>query len=157
MAKQTKSSSDFWPRVGGCTVRLMSSKKTRKKANDDISHAIMKDDEAKQADVTCVTTNSSGNIRIVVEARPNAKSSGVSEFRPDAVGIRIAAPPRDGEANEELIRFLAEEILKVRPSLLSIDRGGKSRGKVVLVDAQTSGLTLEQVIEQLKTAAANDN
>jgi uncharacterized protein (TIGR00251 family) len=103
--------------------------------------------------LSSVTTTASGNIRIVIEARPNAKTSSISDFGNDAIGVRIAAPPRDGEANEELVRFLAEDVFRIRTSMMSVDRGGKSRAKVVSIDANTAGLTLQEVIDKLKSAA----
>ncbi|MBN3296380.1 CO040 protein, partial [Amia calva] len=39
----------------------------------------------------------------------------------EAVGVAIAAPPSDGEANAELIRFLSK-VLEVKKSEVSLDR-----------------------------------
>lgn len=39
----------------------------------------------------------------------------------EAVGVQIGAPPIDGEANKELIRYLAE-VLNLRRSDLSLDK-----------------------------------
>lgn len=39
----------------------------------------------------------------------------------EAVGVSIAAPPTDGEANAELIRFLAS-VLDVKKSQVSLDK-----------------------------------
>ena len=47
--------------------------------------------------------------------------------------MQIGAPARDGEANEELVRYLAE-VLNVRTRTISLDKGSKSRNKVVTVD-----------------------
>jgi hypothetical protein len=51
----------------------------------------------------------------------------------DAVKVRLAAPPVDGAANEELIRFVAER-LGVPRSAVRIAAGATSRRKVVEVD-----------------------
>jgi uncharacterized protein YggU (UPF0235/DUF167 family) len=45
--------------------------------------------------------------------------------------VAVAAPPMDGEANAELIRFMAQ-VLGLRKSDLSLDSGARSRNKVSL-------------------------
>lgn len=40
---------------------------------------------------------------------------------PEAVEVAISAPPVDGEANMELIRFLAE-VLELKKSHISLDK-----------------------------------
>lgn len=51
----------------------------------------------------------------------------------DAVKIRLAAPPVDGAANEELVRFLAET-LGIPRAAVRIVRGQTARRKTVVVD-----------------------
>lgn len=71
----------------------------------------------------------------------------------DGVGIQIGAPAKEGEANEELVRFLAE-VLSVQKRSISLDKGSKSRQKVVMIDpADTS---LEQVRERLSREVSED-
>ena len=47
--------------------------------------------------------------------------------------VRVAAPPADGQANEAVIRVVAEA-LRVAPSRLSIIRGHSSRDKWLRLD-----------------------
>jgi hypothetical protein len=51
----------------------------------------------------------------------------------DAIRIRLAAPPVDGAANAELIRFLAERWGVTRRAIVII-RGAAGRRKTVRVD-----------------------
>ncbi|KAH8042514.1 hypothetical protein HPB51_023842 [Rhipicephalus microplus] len=60
----------------------------------------------------------------------------VADVSDDSVGVQIAAPPVDGEANTELIRFLSK-LLNLRKSDLSLEKGSRSKDKVVLITAQT--------------------
>ena len=69
---------------------------------------------------------------------------------PSSVGVQIGAAPKDGEANEELIEFLAQT-LSLRKSKLSLDKGSKSRSKVIKVE----GLEADTV-KQLLTKAASE-
>jgi uncharacterized protein YggU (UPF0235/DUF167 family) len=50
----------------------------------------------------------------------------------DRLKIRLAAPPEKGEANRELIAFLARE-LKLPKSSIKLTLGFQSRAKVVEV------------------------
>ena len=43
------------------------------------------------------------------------------EISEEAVGVQIAAPPADGEANTELVKYLSK-LLNVRKSDISLDR-----------------------------------
>jgi uncharacterized protein (TIGR00251 family) len=55
------------------------------------------------------------------------------------VRIRLAAPPVDGAANNELVRFIADA-LSVPRAAIRLVSGQSSRSKVVLIDS----ITLEQ-------------
>ena len=56
-----------------------------------------------------------GAVRFEVHAKPRAKKSKVVGERGDAVEIALAAPPVDGAANEELVRFVAK-VLRSPPA-----------------------------------------
>jgi uncharacterized protein (TIGR00251 family) len=84
---------------------------------------------------------SSSGCSINVDASPGATKTeivGVNRWR-GALQIRIAAPPKDGAANDELVRFLAER-LSVPKSSVTIVKGERSSLKVVTVP-----LALEKV------------
>ena len=63
---------------------------------------------------------------------PRAARSGVAGRHGDAVKIRLAAPPVDGAANDELVRFLAERLAVAR-SAIAIAAGRSSRRKQVTI------------------------
>jgi uncharacterized protein (TIGR00251 family) len=69
-------------------------------------------------------------ITIVVRVVPGARRSEVVVASHEALRIRIAAAARDGKANAEVQRFVAE-LFGVRRSAVSIIRGERSRDKVV--------------------------
>lgn len=54
-----------------------------------------------------VTLTKSG-IKINFHAKPGAKTSSLSDISEEGIGIRIGAPPKDGEANSELVEYLAQ-------------------------------------------------
>lgn len=93
-----------------------------------------------------VSKDKSGSVTITVHAKPGAKLSAVTGVSVEAVGVAIAAPPTDGEANAELIRFLSE-VLGLKKSQITLDKGSRSRDKVIKLD---SLLTPEEVLQKLK-------
>ncbi len=64
---------------------------------------------------------------------PRARITEIAGRHGDAIRIRLAAPPVDGAANAELIRFLAER-LGVTRRAIAIVRGATGRRKTVTVD-----------------------
>lgn len=81
-----------------------------------------------------------GGVEISLHIQPRASRTEVIGAHGDALKIRLAAPPVDGEANEELVRFLAKR-LGLPKSAVTIVRGATGRKKVVRVD----GLGAESV------------
>lgn len=64
---------------------------------------------------------------------PRARATAVAGPHGEAVKIRVAAPPVDGAANAELVRFLAER-LNVAASRVTIVGGAGGRRKTVAVE-----------------------
>jgi uncharacterized protein len=71
--------------------------------------------------------------RITVKVHPGAKRSAVTGRLDKAYKLDLAAPPVDGKANEECIRFFAE-LARVPRSAVRIVKGSANRTKVVEVD-----------------------
>jgi len=83
--------------------------------------------------------------RITVKARPRAKRSAVTGRFGDAWKLDLAAPPVDGKANEECIRFLAE-LAGVSRSRVRIVTGAAGRMKVVDIE----GVAQEELERRLQ-------
>jgi uncharacterized protein len=60
---------------------------------------------------------------------------------------QISAPPIDGEANTELVKYLAKS-LNLRKSDVTLDRGSKSRQKTVVLEKGV--LNVDAVMTLLK-------
>jgi len=67
-----------------------------------------------------------------VHVVPRARTTDVAGRHGDALKIRLAAPPVDGAANEELVRFLAKR-LAVPRSAVTIAAGLTGRRKTVKI------------------------
>jgi hypothetical protein len=68
-----------------------------------------------------------------VHVVPRARVTAVAGRHGDALKIRLAAPPVDGAANAELVRFLAER-LGVPRSAVTIAAGQGGRRKTVKIE-----------------------
>lgn len=73
--------------------------------------------------------------------QPGASMNEVSGIHGDRLKIKIKSPPRDGEANEGLIEFLAE-ILKIPKKRIFLIQGESSRQKNVLVELPPNDVLL---------------
>jgi uncharacterized protein len=71
--------------------------------------------------------------RIAVKVHPRARRSAVAGRLGDAWKLDLAAPPVEGKANEECIRFLAG-LAGVPRSHVRIISGATARHKIVHVD-----------------------
>jgi hypothetical protein len=87
-----------------------------------------------------------GAVVIAVHVQPRAARTEVVGMHGDAVKIRLKAPPVDGAANDELIRYVAAR-LGLRRQDVTIVGGATGRAKRVRVDGTT--LTAEQVVRRL--------
>jgi uncharacterized protein (TIGR00251 family) len=75
-----------------------------------------------------------GALVLTLHVQPGAKRTEVAGVHGDALKLRLAAPPVDGAANAELLRFLADAF-GVPSRRVAIVRGATSRRKVVRVES----------------------
>lgn len=85
----------------------------------------------------------------VLEIRllPRSSRCEVAGVQDGALKIKITAPPVEGRANEECIRFISD-LLRIRKSAISIIAGEKSKNKTILVTGMTAG-EIEKIISPL--------
>lgn len=79
-------------------------------------------------------------VILALRVQPRASRSELAGVLGDELRVRVAAPPVDDAANEELLRFLARQLGCPR-NQLRLARGRTSRHKLVGI----RGLRLEQV------------
>ncbi len=76
--------------------------------------------------------------------QPRASKTEVVGRHGDAIKVRVKAPPVDGAANEELIRFLAKRF-KVPRKAVELVSGSSSRHKQIAIE----GVTATEIVESL--------
>lgn len=82
---------------------------------------------------------------IRVRVQPRASRTEVAGRRGDELRIRVKAPPVDGAANEELVRFLARAA-GVPRSAVRILRGRRARSKTVEIEGAPEG-ALDRLVD----------
>lgn len=71
-------------------------------------------------------------VLVAVRVLPGAGRDGVAGVHGDELRVRVSAPPVDGRANESVCTLLAR-LCGVRPAAVVVERGARSRSKVVAV------------------------
>lgn len=90
-------------------------------------------------------------ITFTVRAQPRATKSAIAGEVEGALKIKLAAPPVDGAANEELIRFLAQVFAVPRRSI-TILSGATAKTKIIRIDG-LSAQEFESVVATNLTPA----
>lgn len=90
-----------------------------------------------------------GGVLLRIRVQPRAKRTEIVGRHGDAIKVRLKAPPVDGAANEELLRFLADRLGKPEAAVTLV-RGATSRAKTVAV----RGMTERAAAAALGVAAA---
>ena len=85
-----------------------------------------------------------GGVRLAVVVTPRASRTELAGVAGGRLRVRVAAPPVDGAANEELVRFLARHLGLAR-SAVALASGAAGRRKTVLV----TGMTPDEVARRL--------
>ena len=88
-----------------------------------------------------------GEVRLEVKAKPKAKKSRVVAVEGGTAEVALAAPPVDGAANEELVRYLAE-VLSIPKRSITLLRGQSSRTKLLSI----AGLSQAELASRLLSA-----
>ncbi len=82
---------------------------------------------------------------IEIYVQPRASRNEIAGMHEGRLKVRLTAPPVEGEANKECIRFLAK-LLDIPRSSVSILQGLKSRSKTLLI----RGVSPENVLQKLE-------
>jgi uncharacterized protein (TIGR00251 family) len=93
--------------------------------------------------MTAITPTADG-VRLELLVQPRASRSEIAGLVGDRIKIRLAAPPVEGQANDALIRLLAD-LFDLARSQVIIRSGESGRRKSVLV----RGITLDQALNLL--------
>ncbi len=97
-----------------------------------------------------IVQDSKNGVVLAVHVQPKASRTEYVGIHGDALKIRVASPPIDGAANDELIRFIAGRCAIPRASVL-IQAGAEGRHKRL----RLKGVTAELVMARLMPGSQN--
>lgn len=86
------------------------------------------------------------DVLVFVRAKPRAGQSRVVGERESELEVALKAPPVDGAANEELIRFVAKS-LGLPKNCVTLERGQTSRHKVLRLSAVSVAVIRAQLLK----------
>jgi uncharacterized protein (TIGR00251 family) len=96
--------------------------------------------------VTWYREDSTG-VTFTVRAVPRASRSEIAGLHDGALRIRVAAPPVNGAANRELVRFLAKRF-KVPLADISLVSGTNSKNKIIRI--ASPGVATREELSRLR-------
>jgi hypothetical protein len=91
-----------------------------------------------------IVQDTKDGVILTVHTQPKASITECVGIHGDAIKIRVAAPPVDGAANQELIRFLARRF-SIPSTSVQIHSGAGGRHKRVLVKGATAQLVMARL------------
>lgn len=80
-----------------------------------------------------------GGVVILLHVLPNAKNTHLLGLHNGAVKLKVKAPPIDGKANQEIVRYFSQ-ILAVNKSKCEILKGDKSKTKQIFIADLTAAV-----------------
>jgi uncharacterized protein (TIGR00251 family) len=90
-------------------------------------------------------TSMARGVRFAVRVYPRSSRQRMEGIQEGGLKIYLNAPPAEGEANRELIKFLSA-LLKIAPSRLNVVSGRHSRRKLI----EALDLSAREVLERLQ-------
>ncbi|MBU8902634.1 MAG: YggU family protein [Victivallales bacterium] len=95
-------------------------------------------------ELSLIISENTGGCSLKCWIQPRSSRNAVVGVHGDAIKIALTAPPIDGKANKELLKFLAK-YFKLSKSDLHLVSGESLRAKIIRIN----GLNKEAVIKEL--------
>ncbi len=87
---------------------------------------------------------------LAIRVTPRASHNEIVEILADGtIKIRLTAPPVEGQANEALIKFLAD-VLDVAPTRIEVVAGATGRDKLVSIQDMDAETAHSLILQNLK-------
>ncbi len=85
-------------------------------------------DAPANAPPPCLSANGAGLVSLSIYVQPRASRVGVIGLHDGRLKLAITAPPVEGQANSQVIAFLAK-LFRVPKGSISLESGSQSRSK----------------------------
>ncbi len=90
-----------------------------------------------------------GSLLLTLHVQPRARKTEIVGLHGDALKIKVNAPPVEGAANEELVRYFSE-LLGVSQSQVTLKQGLQSRHKVLEIAGSSAAILAESISDSLR-------
>ncbi len=97
--------------------------------------------------IRTIVQDQAGGAILTIHVQPNSSRTECVGIHGDTIKIRVAARPVDGAANDELIRFLAEQCAVPRANV-HIRMGMEARRKRVFVKGVSARVVLARLLPE---------
>lgn len=78
------------------------------------------------------------------------KHNNITDIGEEEVGVQIAVPPVEGEANTELVKYMSK-LLGLRKSDVILEKGARSRNKTLVVTGTTKDEVLKKLLNEIES------
>jgi len=95
-------------------------------------------------ELSLIISEKNGGCLLKCWIQPRSSRSTIVGIHDNAIKIALTAPPVDGKANKELIKFIAK-YFNLAKSDIQIVSGESSRSKTILI----TGLNKDKIIQEL--------
>lgn len=97
----------------------------------------------------CISRLEGGLVQVAIEVEAAAQRSAITRVNADDVRVTIAAPAARGEANNELLEFMAK-VLGLRLSQMTLQRGWNNKSKLLVVEDLSARQVYEKLLEAVQ-------
>ncbi|XP_024540555.1 UPF0235 protein At5g63440 isoform X1 [Selaginella moellendorffii] len=80
----------------------------------------------------CISQTEGGLVQVAIEVEDRAQRSAITRVNADDVRVTVAAPAARGEANNELLEYMAK-VLSLRATQMTLQRGWNNKSKLLVV------------------------
>ncbi|XVF11540.1 hypothetical protein REPUB_Repub08aG0036800 [Reevesia pubescens] len=97
----------------------------------------------------CISQLEGGLVQVAIEVEDRAQRSAITRVNADDVRVTVAAPAARGEANNELLEFMAK-VLGLRLSQMTLQRGWNNKSKLLVVEDLSARQVYEKLLEAVQ-------
>ncbi|CAN6567353.1 unnamed protein product [Malus baccata var. baccata] len=97
----------------------------------------------------CISNLEGGLVQVAIEVEDRAQRSAITRVNADDVRVTVAAPAARGEANNELLEFMAK-VLGLRLSQMTLQRGWNNKSKLLVVEDLSARQVYEKLLEAVQ-------
>lgn len=90
-----------------------------------------------------------GTVLIRLHVQPKASKTRIAGIHDGCLKLAIAAPPVDGRANQEVVKFLAD-LLEIPSRDVTLKSGAQGRRKLVVIDGLDGVAARRKIVKILE-------